>query len=82
MDTLLDSHESSIHHNPSLSEVDKFVHLNSFLEGSASESVTGLRLTVANYNEAVTVLQRRFGDTDQIVSKHMEALPQSSYFTD
>ena len=32
--------------------------------------VKGLRLTVANYNEAVTILQRRFGDTEQIVSKH------------
>ena len=69
-----DSYESSIHRNPSLSEVDKFVYLNSLLEGSASESVAGLRLTAANYNEAVTILQRRFGDTDQIVSKHMEAL--------
>ena len=69
-----DSYGSSIHHNPSLSEVDKFVYLNSLLEGSASESVAGLRLTAANYNEAVAILHRRFGDTDQIVSKHMEAL--------
>ena len=49
-------------------------NLNSLLEGSTSESVAGLRLTAANYNEAVTILQRRFGDTDQIVSKHMVAL--------
>ena len=56
-----------------MSEVEKFVYLNSLLEGLASESVAGLRLTAANYNEAVTILQRRFGDTDQIVSKHMEA---------
>lgn len=69
-----DSYESSIHHNPSLSAIDKFVYLNSLLEGSASEAVAGLRLTAANYNEAVAILQRRFGDTDQIVSKHMEAL--------
>ena len=64
-----DSHELSIHRNPSSPEVDKFIYLNSILEGSASKSVAGLRLTGANYNEAVIILQRRFGDTDQIVSK-------------
>ena len=69
-----DSYESSIHLNPGLSNIDKFVYLNSLLEGPAAESVAGLRLTAANYNEAVSILQRRFGDTDQIVSKHMEAL--------
>jgi len=36
--------------------------------------VGGLRLTAANYNEAVSILRRRFGDVDQIISKHMEAL--------
>ena len=69
-----DSYESSIHNNPSLSNIDKFVYLNSLLEGPASESVAGLRITVANYNEAVSILQGRFGDIDQIVGKHMEAL--------
>ena len=69
-----DSYESSIHSNPGLSNIDKFVYLNSLLEGPALESVAGLRLTAANYNEAVSILQRRFGDVDQIISKHMEAL--------
>ena len=35
-----------------------------------------LSLTDANYAKAVTTLQKRFGGTQQIVSKHMEALLQ------
>lgn len=40
------------------------------------ESVAGLTLTSANYEEAVAALKRRFGNTqDQlIVDKHMDAL--------
>ena len=72
--TFWDSYESSIHHNSQLSDIDKFIYLNSLLEGPASESISGLRLTAANYNEAVSILRRRFGNTQQIVSKHMEAL--------
>ena len=71
--TFWDSYESLIHHNSQLSDIDKFIYLNSLLEGPASESISGLRLTAANYNEAVSIL-RRFGNTQQIVSKHMEAL--------
>ena len=69
--TFWDSYESSIHHNFHLSDIDKFIYLNSLLEGPVSESISGLRLTAVNYNEAVSILRRRFG---QIVSKHMEAL--------
>ena len=72
--TFWDSYESLIHNNSQLSDIDKFIYLNSLLEGPASESISGLRLTAANYNEAVSILWRRFGNTQQIVSKHMEAL--------
>ena len=72
--TFWDSYESSIHHNSHLSDIDKFIYLSSLLEGPASESISGLRLTAANYDEAVSILRRRFGNTQQIVSKHMEAL--------
>ena len=57
-----DSFESSIDHNPDLSEVDKFNYLNSLLEGPASEAVSGLKLTAANYLEAIAILRRRFGN--------------------
>ena len=72
--TFWDSFDSSIHKNPSLSNVDKFNYLNSFLESAAAESIAGLTLTSANYEEAVATLKRRFGNTQLIVNKHMDAL--------
>ena len=72
--TFWDSFSSSIHSNPSLSNVDKFNYLNSLLESTAAESISGLTLTSANYDEAIATLKRRFGNTQLIVSKHMDAL--------
>lgn len=72
--TFWDSFESSVHGNPDLSDVDKFNYLNSLLEGTAAESVSGLKLTAANYNEAIVILKKRFGNKQQIITKHMEVL--------
>lgn len=69
-----DSFESSIHRNPLLSNIDKFNYLKSFLESTAAESIAGLTLTSATYDEAVATLRRRFGNTQSIVDKHMDAL--------
>lgn len=69
-----DSFESAIHQNPSLSAVDKFNYLKSFLESTAAESIAGLTLTSANYDEAIATLKARFGNTQLIVNKHMDAL--------
>ena len=59
-----------------LSNVEKFNYLSSLLEGAAREAIAGLSLTEANYIEAVSTLKKRFGGTQQIISKHMEALLQ------
>lgn len=69
-----DSFESSIHHNVDLSDVDKFNYLNSLLEGRASEAIFGLKLTGANYSEAIEILKKRFGNKQQIITKHMDVL--------
>ena len=47
--------------------------LTTFLESTAAESIAGLTLTSANYEEAVATL-KRFGNTQLIVSKHVDAL--------
>ena len=44
-----ESFESAIHSNTELSDVEKFNYLNSLLERSAREAVSGLALTAANY---------------------------------
>ena len=73
--TFWDSFESSIHNHPGLSDIDKFnYYLNTLLEGPASEAISGLKLTTANYNEAVTILKRRFGKKQLIITKRMEVL--------
>lgn len=72
--TFWDSFKSAIHENPTLSDIDKFNYLRSLLERSARESIGGLTLTAPNYNEAVSILEKRFGNTQQIISRHMDLL--------
>ena len=72
--TFWDSFKSAIHENSALSEIDKFNYLKSLLERSAREAIAGLTLTAANYREAVSILQKRFGNKQQIISRHMELL--------
>ena len=41
---------------------------------SAYEAISGLSLTAANYDEAVAILKRRFGNKQLIINKHMKTL--------
>lgn len=68
--------KSTIHDNPSLSDVDKFSYLRSYIEGKAADAIAGMVLIPRNYEQAVEKLQRRFGDTSDIVSRHMRSLLQ------
>ena len=69
-----DRFESAVHNNPSLSTVDKFTYLHALLEGPAARSIQGLALTDANYSAATEILKSRFGNTQQIISAHMDDL--------
>ena len=69
-----DSYKAAIHEDSELSDIDKFTYLRSLLEHTASEAISGLTLTTANYAEAVDILTKRFGDNDRIIESHMEAL--------
>ena len=69
-----DSFESAVHTNRSISNVEKFNYLRSSLERTAYDAIAGLALSGANYEEAVEILEKRFGDQELIVSKHMETL--------
>jgi hypothetical protein len=70
--TFWDSYESAVH-NKDLSDVDKFNYLRSLLERSAYDAIVGLTLSAANYQEAIEILKKRFGNK-QIIAKHMETL--------
>ena len=71
-----ESFEAAVDSNPDLSNVEKFNYLSSLLKNTVREAIPGLSLTEANYTEAVSTLKKRFGGTQQIISKHMEALLQ------
>ena len=69
-----DSYESAIHQNSSLTEIDKFNYLRSLLKGAGREAISGLMLTTANYDEAISILKKRYGNKQVIISRHMDAL--------
>jgi hypothetical protein len=72
--TFWDSFQSAIHKNAALVEIDKFNYLKSLLSGSALEAVSGLTLSGPNYAEAIGILEKRFGNRQQIITKHMDHL--------
>ena len=57
-----------------LSDVDKFTYLRSLVGKSAKDAIEGLALTAANYEEAIAILQKRFGNEKLTFSKHMDIL--------
>ena len=69
-----DSYKSAIHTNSELSEVDKFNYLRSLLDHTAFDAIAGLTLSSANYQQAVDILCKRFGNKQVIISKHMDTL--------
>lgn len=69
-----ESYNSSVHTNPQLTQIDKFNHLHSLLEGQAARSIQGLTRTEANYNSAIDLLHKRFGKPQNIISKHMDEM--------
>lgn len=44
------------------------------MDGAAAESIAGLSLTNANYEEAIVILKARFGNKQQIINRHMDIL--------
>ena len=69
-----DSHESAIHNNRELNDVDKFNRFRSLLEHSVYDAIAGLTLTTANYKEAIEILHKCFGNKQMIIAKHKETL--------
>lgn len=57
--TFWDSFKLAIDSSSTLSQIDKFNYLRSFVELSANEAISGLTLTTDNYKEAVTILKKK-----------------------
>ena len=69
-----ESYCAAIHDNTGLTDIEKFNYLRSLLERTALDAISGLSLTAPNYKEAVSILEKRFGNKQRIISKHMDAL--------
>ena len=69
-----DSYETSVHTNPTLSNVQRFNYLKSLLRNEALQSITGFPLTNLNYEKAISLLRERYGQETKIVQTYMQAL--------
>ena len=70
----LDTFMSVVHNNSSLQVIDKFIYLKSLLGEKPANAIKGLPLSASNYEAALDILRKRFGNKQAIVSSHMESL--------
>ncbi|GBN01044.1 hypothetical protein AVEN_261624-1 [Araneus ventricosus] len=68
------SFEVAIHKNDSLTKIEKFTYLKTYLGGIALNAVSGFSLSDQNYDASIKLLKERFGRTDIIISSHMHKL--------
>ena len=69
-----DSFRSSVHDNPSLSPIDKLNYLRTLIENPAYSTIAGLSLTEANYETALELLQKRYGQKQTIINSHIDTI--------
>ena len=72
--TFWDSFKSTVHEHPQLSKVDKLKYLQKSLTEDAAHTIAGLQITNENYDEAIDLLEKRFGNKQIIISRHIESL--------
>ena len=69
-----DSFKAAIHENDALEKIAKFNYLKNYLKGQAANSISGLTLSSENYDEAINILNKRFGNKQLLISSHIEKL--------
>ena len=79
--SFFDSFQAAVGKLKNLTDVEKFNYLRYFLEGDALHAIAGLILTNDSYKDALELLQNRYGNTQQIIDAHMNALVKMSSVT-
>eukprot|EP00794_Sanderia_malayensis_P001256 gene1256-biopygen483 len=69
-----DGYASAIHENEQLASVDKFKYLKSLLEEPARGVIKGIPITEANYELAVTLLEKRYAKPSIIQREHINQM--------
>ena len=63
-----------VHDNTELTDTERLVHLQSCLRGDAREAVRGLLCDGALYGEALTELERQFGNPNHVVRANLRTI--------
>ena len=72
--TFRDLFDVAVKNRADLTNVERFTYLQSFLKGEAATAIEGLAITDGNFDDALEILENRFGNKQLIVNSHMEAL--------
>ena len=76
---LYGSFTTAMHSDPNISDVQKFNYLVGYLEGQAKRTVEGFNISNENYQKALDLLCERFGNTQVIITTHMNELLKIKY---
>ena len=71
-----DSFETAVHRKPSLNGIQKFNYLKAQIKNEALHLIMGFPTyeQLRNYEQAVTLLKDRCGQTHKVINAHMQAL--------
>ena len=72
--TFIEAFDATVHARSDISSIEKFTYLRGYLTGSALQTIEGMPLTSDNYVQAKQLLETRYGNSQLIVSSHMNAL--------
>ena len=72
--TFHDAFCAAIHNDVNLTNLQKFQYLRAYLKGEALRLVDGLTLTDANYDEAMSLLETRYGQPHKLITAYTKAL--------
>ena len=69
-----DQFNLSIHRHEDLCDIDRYNYLKKYLSGQSLATISGLSLSSENYKEAIEILTNEYGNTQVLVSAHMDSL--------
>ena len=72
--SFFDSIRAAIPENGSLKSIAKFNYLRTFLRGPALALISGLPLTAENCNQAIKILEKRYGNEQLLITLHTDEL--------
>ena len=72
--SLKETFGAAVHNNESITNIEKFTCLKTYLDKSALQAIEGFTLTSENYTEAWNLLNDRYGNEQDIIACHMKKL--------